>query len=211
MSKITLDKVKSVFKDRKPKTVGEHNFFSVLVPLIQKNGELFLLYEVRAAHMKRQPGEVCFPGGQVEEGESFEECAIRETEEELGVFRDDIRIISQMDILYTYSNFTMFPFLGTIKESAVENLSCNEDEVQETFLVPLSWFAEHEPLIYRASVEQVIGDDFPYEKIKFKQGYQWRKGKSEIPIYEFEDKVIWGLTGRITRNFITVLKEESDV
>lgn len=211
MSKITLDKIRNTFAGRVPQAMGRYNFFAVLVPLIEKDGELYLLYEVRAAHMKRQPGEVCFPGGQVEQGESFEACAIRETEEELGISREDIKIISQMDTLYTYSNFTMFPFLGTIKESAVENLSCNADEVQETFLVPLTYFLEHEPIVYKTSVEQIIGEDFPYEKIKFKKGYQWRKGTSEIPIYEFEDKAIWGLTGRITRNLIAILKEESDV
>lgn len=211
MTKVTLEQVTSVFKGRKPRPIGAYRYFSVLVPLIQKKEGLFLLYEVRAEHMKRQPGEVCFPGGQVEKGESLRTCAIRETVEELGVRRSDIRIIRQMDILYTYSNFTMFPFLGTIKEDAVSRFRCNPDEVKETFLVPLDDLMEIDPFVYRASVQQKIGDDFPYEKIKFKQGYQWRKGISEIPIYEYGDRVIWGLTARITRNLIQVLKEAQNV
>ena len=62
MTGLTLEKIQSIFKEREIKTVGEHRYFSVLVPLVQKEDGLFVLYEVRAEHMKRQPGEVCFPG-----------------------------------------------------------------------------------------------------------------------------------------------------
>ncbi|MCB6992114.1 CoA pyrophosphatase [bacterium 210820-DFI.6.37] len=207
-SQINLDKIKSVFYGRSPGTIGKHSFFSVLVPLIETSKQLCLLYEVRAEHMKRQPGEICFPGGQVEDGETFEACAVRETIEELGIRREDIQIISQMDVLYTYSNFTMFPFLGTIKEEALSRMNRNPDEVKETFLVPLSWLLEQEPFVYRAKVSPAIGEDFPYERIKFPKGYKWRSGISEVPIYDFEGRIIWGLTGRITRNFIEVLKDK---
>lgn len=213
MTPITLSKIEHIFKERTPRAIGRHSFFSVLVPLVQKDGELFLLYEVRAAHMKRQPGEVCFPGGQVEDGESFQECAVRETVEELGIREEDIEIINRMDTLYAYSNFTMFPFLGTIKADALERLRCNPDEVGDTFLVPLSYLLRHDPEVYRMKVAPLVGDDFPYEKIHFPEGYKWRSGTTEVPVYEFEDKVIWGLTGRITGNFISILKskEESHV
>ena len=54
--------------------------FAVLAPLVRVDGETHLLFEVRALHMRRQPGEVCFPGGQIEEGETPLEAAVRETE-----------------------------------------------------------------------------------------------------------------------------------
>ncbi len=213
MNQITLDGIKDIFQDRKPGSVEKHGYFSVLVPLVERGGELFLLYEVRAEHMKRQPGEVCFPGGKVEKGENLRQCAVRETVEELGIQEQDIQIISQMDILYTYSNFTMFPFLGTIKEEALARLCCNPDEVKEIFLISLENLMKTEPFVYRSRIKQVIGDDFPYEKIKFPEGYKWREGVSDVPIYEVQGRVIWGLTGRITRNLVHVLKsqEENDV
>lgn len=207
-SAVTIDRIRSVFQNRVPRAMGQHRYFAVLVPLVQRDGELFVLYEVRAEHMKRQPGEVCFPGGETEGGESFEACAVRETIEELGVKRQDIQIIGRLDTLYAYSNFTMYPFLGTIKEEALARLNCNPDEVKETFLVPLKKLMEQEPVIYKMEVEPVIGSDFPYEKIKFPRGYRWRKGTSEVPIYEVEDRVIWGLTGRITNHFIHILKSQ---
>lgn len=205
---ITLDNIESVFKGRSPRAMGIHRFFSVLVPLVQKKEGLFLLYEVRAEHMKRQPGEVCFPGGQLEQGESRRECAVRETVEELGIKREDIKIISPLDTLYTYSNFTMFPFLGTIEEEALERLACNPDEVKEIFLVPVDYILKTEPEVYRMKVSPEVGEDFPYEKIKFPEGYKWRTGISEVPVYEYRDRIIWGLTGRITRSFAHILKNQ---
>ncbi len=206
MNPITLSEVKTIFQSRKPGVLGKHGYFSVLVPLVEQEGELSLLYEVRAEHMKRQPGEICFPGGKMEEGEDFQQCAVRETVEELGIHEKDIQIISQMDILYTYSNFTMFPFLGMIKEEALAGICCNPDEVKEIFLISLKELMETEPFLYETKVTPVIGEDFPYEKIKFPQGYKWREGVSEVPIYEVQERVIWGLTGRITRNLVDILK-----
>lgn len=59
----------------------------MLVPLVERPEGLCLLYEVRADTLGRQPGEVCFPGGRIEGVESPEECALRETEEELSIPR----------------------------------------------------------------------------------------------------------------------------
>ena len=53
--------------------------YAVLVPLVEHDGELSVLYEVRAATLRRQPGEVCFPGGRMEPGETPEVSALRET------------------------------------------------------------------------------------------------------------------------------------
>ena len=58
--------------------------YSVLMPFVTtENGDALLL-EIRSDNVK-QPGEICFPGGEVEKGESFKQCAIRETFEETGL------------------------------------------------------------------------------------------------------------------------------
>jgi len=211
MKKITLNAIENIFEERTPGAVGINWYYSVLVPLVEKEGELYVLYEKRAEHMKTQPGEICFPGGRVEPGESFEKCAVRETVEELGIYESDIRVIKQMDVLVTHNNFVMFPFLGVINADALERMEWNTDEVHETFLVPLSHLLESEPYIYRMGVIPQIPEDFPYHKIKAPKGYKWRKGTSEVPIYEYENRVIWGLTGRITMNLMNILKEGLDV
>lgn len=213
MNNMTLDRIKEIYKDRTPGAAGKHSYYSVLVPLIEKEGKLYLLYQLRAAHMKRQPGEVCFPGGRVEAGESFMDCAIRETIEELGILPEDIQVVSQMDVLHTYSNFTLFPFLGTIKAEALDRLCLNSDEVEEVFLVPVDHLLENDPFLYKMKIAPQIKEDFPYERIRFPKPYNWRIGTNEIPIYEFENRIIWGLTGRVTMNLMEVLKrgEEKDV
>lgn len=210
MKKITLNEIENIYNDRTPGAAGKHSYYSVLVPLVEKDGELHLVFELRAAHMKRQPGEVCFPGGRVEPGESFQQCAVRETVEELGIREDDIRIINQMDVMHTYSNFTLFPYLGVIKVEALERLNCNPDEVEEIFTVPVDHLINNEPFLYKMQIKPLVKEDFPYEKIKFPKSYKWRVGTNDIPIYEYENRIIWGLTGRVTMNLIEVLKGRED-
>lgn len=210
MKKITLNEVENIFEGRTPGAAGKHSYFSVLVPLVEKEDGLHLLFELRAAHMKRQPGEVCFPGGKAEPGESFQECAVRETVEELGIREDDIRIINQMDVMHTYSNFTLFPYLGVIKAEALERLDCNPDEVDEIFTVPVDHLLNNEPFLYKMQIMPQIKEDFPYERIRFPKTYKWRVGSNDIPIYEYENRIIWGLTGRVTMNLMQVLKGRED-
>ena len=205
MKKLTIKDFEETFLNREPKSLGAYQFYSVLVPLVEKDGELHILYEVRAESLKKQPGEVCFPGGRLEDGESAEDCAIRETAEELNISPKDIRIIAQMDFLHTYSNFTLYSMLGVIEYEVISKMSVNQDEVKEVFLVPLSFFENNEPEIYHFDILPNIGPDFPYEKINLTNGYNWRKGKSTVPIYRYEDRVIWGLTARITKHLMDLM------
>lgn len=205
MKQITIKDFEDTFRDREPKSLGVYQYYAVLVPLVEKDGELHILYEVRAESLKRQPGEVCFPGGRIENNESAEECAVRETSEELNVKKSDIRIIAQMDFLHTYSNFTLYSLLGVIDYEVVSKAKVNPDEVKETFLVPVSFFAKNEPDMYYFDVLPNIGPDFPYDKINLKDGYNWRKGKSTVPIYRYGDRAIWGMTARITNHLMDLV------
>lgn len=209
MKKYTIKDFEDKFKNRVPKSLGVYQYYSVLVPLVEKDGELHILYEVRAESLKKQPGEVCFPGGRLEDGETAEECAVRETCEELNIAPENIKVIAELDYLHTYSNFTLYSILGVIDEAVISELSVNKDEVKEVFLVPVSFLAENEPEVYRYNVIPDIGEDFPYEKINLTSGYNWRKGKSTVPIYHFGERVIWGLTARITKHLIDLLTDKA--
>ncbi len=209
---ISLQNIENIFEERKPGAVGFHRNYSVLMPLVRTDEGLCLLYEVRAEGLKRQPGEICFPGGHVEAAETFEECALRETVEELGVSYDDIRVIAQADTLYTYSNSNMYCFLAELDAAAVERIISeklySKEEVKELFLLPLSFLLENEPLVYKTDITPVIPEDFPYDLINSPNGYKWRHGSSEVPIYKYKDYILWGLTARITLNFTKILRGE---
>lgn len=203
-----LSEIKKVFINRKPGVLGQYGYFSVLVPLVVKDGEVHVLYEVRSDELRRQPGEVCFPGGKLEEGETEEACAVRETSEELGLDYDAINLIAQLDSIYTYSNFTMYSFLGVIDYEKLKRAKMNLAEVKEVFCIPLSLLLSEEPYIYKMDIIPDIRQDFPYNMVNFSSGYNWRKGRSEVPIYQYDGKTIWGLTARITHNLVKILREK---
>ena len=79
---MNIKNIKDKLKNTKPKPMDYEVSFAVLVPLIEIDEELNLIYEVRSNSIE-QPGEISFPGGRIEDGESPEEAAIRETSEEL--------------------------------------------------------------------------------------------------------------------------------
>jgi len=208
MNQIHISDIERIFCDREPGVVGKHKLYGVLVPLVEKEGELHLLYEVRDSKMTRQPGEICFPGGQLEPGESMEQCAIRETIEELGIPREGIRMLTRLDTLHAHPNISLYCYLGVLDPALLSAASANPDEVAETFLVPLSFFMENPPEIHMMQIKPLIDDNFPYDKINSPEGYQWRMGQYEVPIYTFEGYAIWGMTARITANLIEIIKEE---
>ena len=206
---IDMADVERIFSGRTPGILGSRRDYSVLVPLVRKDGELHLLFEVRSSNLKRQPGEVCFPGGRVEEHETTEECAVRETAEELGIEENDIKVIAELDALHVYTNFSMYSFLGEIDYDKVMSAKINHKEVASIFCVPLAEFISNEPYIYKMEIAPDIGDDFPYHMINSSNGYNWGKGVSEVPIYRFQGETIWGLTARICHNLANILRENS--
>lgn len=204
---LTADDIRHIFDGKKAGNEEFFKFFSVLVPVVEKEGKLYLLYERRARDMKRQPGEICFPGGELEQDETTKECALRETWEEIGIPQESIRVVSQLDTIYTYSNFAMYCYLGIVDAKALDHMALNPGEVEETFLVELDWLLTHEPEIYWTDVIPEPPEGFPYEKVTGGMPYSWRKGKAPVPVYEeYDGNVIWGLTARITKRFTDVIK-----
>lgn len=207
---LTISDIQQVFRERKAGAEEFFKFFSILVPLVEKDGKLHLLYEVRARNMVRQPGEICFPGGELEEGESLQACALRETWEETGIPREKVRIISQLDTIFTYSNFAMYCYLGIVEESALEDIKLNPDEVAEVFLASLEDLAVNEPDVYWVKIIPKPPEDFPYYEVTGGEPYNWRHGKAPVPVYpELDGKRIWGLTARITKRFMDIIKENT--
>lgn len=206
-----LEKIKEVYKGRSPRPVGEQREFALLIPLVEIDGETYLIYEVRAKHMQTQPGEICFPGGRIEKGETVKEAALRETHEELGIKIENIDVIGPGDFLRTHAGLILYTFLGQVALEDYENRKLNPPEVDETFLVPLSWLLENPPTIFKTEVYPRIDEDFPYDRFGVTSDYPWRKGEYTIPLYEYPDgdlvRPIWGLTAMLTMYMVETIRD----
>lgn len=167
---MTISEFEQEFMGHVPEIMGTKAHYAVLVPLVEWRGEVQVLFEVRADTLERQPGEVCFPGGHMEPGESPTECAFRETWEELGIPASAIRPIARLDDVYMPRGDLMHPVMAQVETGAVVHMTASADEVKETFLVPADFFRREEPLVYTYPLEPKVGEDFPYALIGFPQG-----------------------------------------
>ena len=201
-----LKGLEALLKDRTPGLMDSKRAYAVLVPLVEQNGELCLLYEVRARTLRRQPGEVCFPGGLMEKGETPEDCALRETWEELAIPDRCVRLLGRLDFIAHRASFLMQPVLGVVDSSALDRMAPSPAEVEEVFFVPLSHLLRTPPIEYTYELVPTPAENFPYEIIGIPKNYRWQNGRENVPVYPWEGRAIWGLTGRITRNLISLLQ-----
>lgn len=198
----SISEFEARYRGHVPGPQGMPQRYAVLVPLVEWNGAPHLLFEVRAETLAHQPGEVCFPGGRVEAGETLEGCALRETREELAIPPAAVEIIAPLDYLVHQRGFLMHPILGKVDPAAVAAMVPSPAEVKETFLVPVEFFAQNPPEVYQYDLVPDVPADFPYDAIGFPNGYRWRQGRVEVPIYRWEGRAIWGLTGRIVQHLM---------
>lgn len=203
-----LDLIKKRIKNSQIKPLGVEARYAVLAPLIKLEDDLHLLYEIRSEDIGTQPGEVSFPGGKIEEGETAREAAIRETEEELGINKSQIEVFGQIDYLIPPFNIVLYPFTGFLKVDSLTDLEINKAEVQEIFTVPLNYFLENEPETHVVNCRHEINENFPYHLIRNGKEYDWREGEYPVNFYKYKDHVIWGMTARFTTNLINKVKNK---
>ncbi|MDD2422292.1 MAG: CoA pyrophosphatase [Heliobacteriaceae bacterium] len=189
--------------NRKPGVIGQEDYFrsAVLLPLVNYQGELSLLFEKRAAHLNKQPGEICFPGGSVESADKSEaDAAVRETGEELGLERKAIELIAPLDILIIPFNLIVYPFICLIKDG--NKITPNASEVESVFYIPLSELGSIVPVQRQIALKPVFPADYPYELIPGGENYPWRAAYYPQYFYLWQDQVIWGITARILKHFL---------
>ncbi len=205
-SKITTERVRQIFSDYRPAGETDFRHFAVIVPIVEGPGGPEVLYEVRAQNLDRQPGEVCFPGGMIEQDESPVECALREMEEEIGIPAADVDVLGELCVVNTISGSSIHCFVGVVSDSGMDKLDINADEVEEIFTVELGKIMTTEAEVYNSTMTQVVDDEFPYERVTGNTSYPWRKRRVPVPVYFIDDRIIWGLTGRMTMALVEVLE-----
>lgn len=171
----------------------------MLCLLREEAGEVQVIFEVRSPHLTHQPGEICFPGGGMEPGEQPLDCALRETEEELGIPSAAVRVIAPLDPIVHSSGQLVYPFLATV--DAALPLSIQKTEVASVFTVPLDWFRTHPPKVEPYTMAADLSCS-PPELMPFLPHY--RRQRSTV-IWCWEDRVIWGMTAKILRRLLELL------
>ena len=202
---MNIESIIERFKNRIPGPIDISREYSVLIPLIKIQGQWEIIYELRSKKVT-QPGEISFPGGGVEENESYKDAAIRETMEELNIQEDNIKVIGELDYLVSYDNMTIHCFLATISGVNVDKIHPNKDEVDHIFTVPLKYFLETEPDTYYLDLKTVLNDEFPYNLIPNGRDYRWGKGRRSVQFYHYKEYTIWGYTAKMTKQFIDIIK-----
>ena len=114
---------------------------AVLVPIVTHPEGLSVLFTLRTPHLSAHAGQVSFPGGRVEPGDADETAAaLRETEEEIGLRPDQIRLIGRLDTYVTRTGFRIHPLVGFVAPPLA--LVPDPQEVADVFEVPLDFLID---------------------------------------------------------------------
>lgn len=183
-----MERVRRRLSSRPPGRGPRHlRAAAVLVPIIVNpaaEGESLLLTR-RSKTLRRQPGDIAFPGGAVDESDPTPlATALRESREEVGLAPNDVTVLGQMDERGTVTGFRITPFVATIQ--GPYPFQTNE-EVEALFEVPI--VALRDP----ARLE--------VESRRFSDGT-----RREVYHYHFEGHDIWGITGRLIKEFLELIQ-----
>jgi len=148
---------------------------AVMLLLWPEQQQLQLLLTRRALHLRHHPGQISFPGGQIEAGETAMDAALRETEEEVGVTAAEIKVLGSLPSLSTSTGFVVSPWLGLL--SAPPKLQLQTSEVAAVFNLPLSYALSNEHRKQRWF-------SHPYRQ-------------QQLHFLPFQNQLIWGATAAI--------------
>jgi len=176
------------------KNTGKQRTAAVLIPLIKTAEEWHILFIRRAKDKRdRHSGQVAFPGGATEkEDKSATATALRETEEEIGITADRVKVIAELNDYFTISHYRVTPVVGIVRWPS--NLKLEPSEVARAFLMPLQWLRDETNYTMRARSEL---DE------------QSAKRHPIIVYNDFDGETLWGASARMTMNFIKALDEET--
>jgi 8-oxo-dGTP pyrophosphatase MutT (NUDIX family) len=177
-----LEKMKSINMNLvSPKTAA------VMMLFYPKDGMTHLVLIVRNSYKGVHSSQIAFPGGKYEQEDlNFEQTALRETHEEIGVHPSKIRVLKAFTQLYIPpSNFMVYPFLGVSKEEISFHL--NPYEVAGIIELPLSVFLSNSIMV----------------QSKIRTSYA---SSIEVPAFKIEDNIVWGATAMMLSELKEVLK-----
>lgn len=160
---------------------------AVLIAFWREGDELFVVLTERARKLRSHGGMVSFPGGALEPGESWEQGAIREAHEEVGLDPSCVEVLGQLDDAWSSAKHHLVPVVAWLKERPV--LVANEDEVARIMIAGVSEVlkpeARSEETVYlgtvpciNATIEVASGRIFGLTADLFLEAIEWAIGES---------------------------------
>lgn len=169
-------------RERKVIPINGYKPAASLVPLVF-NEKIHLLITKRAPHLKNHPGEYSFPGGHIEDGDNTGiETALRETEEEIGIPREQIKVIGVLDDVVSVTNFHLVPYIGIVPY--LESYPFDKNEVASVHLIPLKIFLDRPKIVT----------------------YYWKGEEKPSVVYDYHDIRIFGVTAFVIKRFVEILE-----
>lgn len=179
-------RVKAILEGRNRQSMDEPDLIcaAVLIPLLFKDGEWHVLVTQRTQTVGHHKGQISFPGGACEPDDGdLLTTALRETHEEIGVDPDKVEVLGALDDFGTVTSFVVTPFVGVVPSPFEYRL--NEDEVEATIEVPLSFFHDSDHL--RVEPREHQGNIY------------------EVLYWDYGHYTIWGATASMLRSFLDLV------
>ena len=168
------------FEEIKPKNAA------VMMLFYPKDGITHLVLIVRNSYKGVHSSQIAFPGGKYEKYDTnFEQTALRETHEEIGIRSDKIQVLKAFTHLYiSPSNFMVYPFLGICREEI--SFYPNPTEVADIIELPLTTFLSDSIVIHTEMTTS-------YSK------------SIEVPAFKIDEHIVWGATAMMLSELKIVL------
>jgi 8-oxo-dGTP pyrophosphatase MutT (NUDIX family) len=152
---------------------------AVLIPIVERPEGPTVLLTRRADALTRHAGQVAFPGGRIDPGETAEAAALREAWEEIALPPERVTLLGRSSPYETVTGFTVTPVVGVVAPPF--DLRLNEAEVAEAFEAPLA----------------LLLDEGSYER-RFHDG---EAGRRYYYAVSHDERLIWGATAGMLRAF----------
>jgi len=186
-SPLTIAYVEQRLASYSPRAIDQSQYTrsAVLVPIVQKEHGLHLLFTKRSETVEHHKGQISFPGGAADPSDgSPSDTALRESFEEIGLPPTAVRIIGTMDDLQTPSRFVVTPIVGVVEH--LPSLRLNREEVAQVFFVPLEIFFD---------------DSLRHSEFRERNGVT-----VEVFSYDVWDEPVWGATAFFVKQLVGLLR-----
>lgn len=184
--RLNKEALKRVLAKRERETLELPGFrrAAVLVPILDRPDESEVLFTVRSGGLSNHAGQIAFPGGRIDPGESIDETAIRETFEETGLVVPPDALLGHLGEHPSPAEYIVTPVVGVVPWP--QELKPNPSEVEECFTVPLSELKALTPRTEERSHPLF---------------------RRTLHFYPYGERLIWGLTGNVLKDLLELLEE----